>query len=402
MNYGVIIFSLSCMLFFGSYSGSKIKTPRQYLKETLTNLREIKSATYFSRREAWAPGDTVPSIVQFHYYKAYNNPIDTTLGASWVALEHKDTTKLKSAYDGHMYATVFEEEKGILIDSFKVRKLPFRPMSVPFYFYTRDILEYALTTTDSVSLDFNDLGDTVYVKLTIHEDRQVEFFGKAHYMPENPYSKMEPTSRYELWIDKSTKLPFRVRREMFHNISTETVSNAELNSLNMENFVAATYFPAAYEVRQYGEKRRTESPQELMGEKAPEWLLTNEYGEKEGLKELTSKVVMIQFTSVNCGPCRASIPFLKKLSSMYSKVKFDLVAIESFTSNTHVLTTYRKRNDFAYKFLMSEEEVNKAYNIRATPIFFILDENRIIREIIRGYGGASTDKEITEAINKLI
>lgn len=189
---------------------------------------------------------------------------------------------------------------------------------------------------------------------------------------------------------------------MEHNISAETVSNAEFNTLNIEDFVAASYFPAGYEIRQYGEKRKVESPHELLGKKAPEWLLTNEYGEKVGLNEFESKVILVQFTSVNCGPCRASIPFLNRLSSAYDKEEFDLVAIESFTSNTDVLSIYRKRTGLDYQFLMSEEEVNSKYNILATPIFFILDEDRIIREVFRGYGGASTDKKITETINKLI
>lgn len=402
MSYRMIIFSLSCMLFFGSCSENETKTPRQYLKEVLSNLQEIKSATYFSLGEAWAPGDTVPSVIQFRYYKAYDNPSDTTLGASWVVMKSEDTTQLEFAYDGKMRTSISEENKEIMIDSFKVRKLPFRPVKVPFYNYTRDVLEYALTTKDSVSLDFNDLGDTVYVKLTIHEDRQVEFFGKAHYMPESPYGYQDPTSRYELWIDKSTNLPYKYRREMEHNISAETVSNAEFNTLKIKDFVAASYFPADHEIIQYGEKRNVASPHELLGKKAPDWLLTNEYGEKVGLNEFESKVVLVQFTSVNCGPCRASIPFLNRLSSAYDKEEFDLVAIESYTSNTNVLSTYRKRTGLDYQFLMSAEEVNSQYNIRATPIFFILDEDRVIREVFKGYGGASTDKKITEIINKLI
>ncbi len=402
MHYRMIILLMACLVFFESCSDNETETPRQYLQTVLTHLEEIKTAIYFSRGETWAPGDTVPTRVHSSYYKAYDHPADTALGASWVRLNSEDTTQLKFVYDGNMRAAISEEKKAIVIDSFKVRKLPFRSVKVPFYQYTRDVLEYALTTQDSVSLDFNDLGDTVYVKLTIHEDEQVEFFGKAYYNPEPPYGYQDPTSIYELWIDKATHLPYRYRREMEHNISTEAVSNAAFNTLDIKDFVAASYFPADYEIRQYGEKSKVASPHELLGKKAPEWLLTDEYGEKVGLHGFESKVVLVQFTSVNCGPCRASIPFLNSLSSAYDKEDFDLVAIESYTSNTNVLSTYRKRTGLDYQFLMSEEGVNSQYNIRATPIFFMLDEERIIREVIIGYSGASTEEQITQAIDQLI
>lgn len=38
----------------------------------------------------------------------------------------------------------------------------------------------------------------------------------------------------------------------------------------------------------------------------------------------------------------------------------------------------------------------------AAPYFFILDKERIIRKVIRGYGMGKTDKEITEAIEELL
>ncbi len=398
----MIIFLLASMLVISSCSENETKAPRQYLQTVLSNLKEIKSASYDSRGEAWAPGDTLPSLVVHSHYNAYENPTDTTLGASWVELNNEDTTQLKGIYDGKMNARIFEEKKGILIDSFKVKKYPFRPIQVPFYSKIQDILEYALTTEDSISLDFKDLRDSIYVRITIHEDRQVEFFGKAYYNPEPPYGYRNPTSIYELWIDKSTNLPYKYRRAMEHNISVETVSNAEFNALKIEDFVAASYFPADYEIRQKGEGRKAASPHDLLGKIAPEWLLTNEFGEKVGLNKFESKVILVQFTSVNCGPCRASIPFLNSLSTAYSKNELDLVAIESYTTNSNVLSNYRKRTGLDYQFLMSEKEVNSQYNIQATPVFFLLDENRVIREVFTGYGETSSDKIITEAINKLI
>jgi hypothetical protein len=50
----------------------------------------------------------------------------------------------------------------------------------------------------------------------------------------------------------------------------------------------------------------------------------------------------------------------------------------------------------------STDDVTRRYQIQAVPVFYILDENRVIRKIVRGYGKETTDKEIREAIEELL
>ncbi len=403
MKHLALIIVLSCLVALIACSDDQEAQKEEILNTVLANLNEIKSAEFLSYGEGWAPGDTLPAVAFENRYIAYDNPADTTLGASWVVVDTEYATELQFAYDGQMRASVYEEEKGIIIDSFTFRKLPFRPVKAPFYWYTRDILKYALTTQDSIMLDIEELSDAMYVKLTIHEDEQVEFFGRAYHMPVPPYGHLDPTSRYELWINKTTLLPYKYRREMEHNISVEEVLSAEFNMHEFIEFNAASYFPADYTIRQYGDTSRSlPRPHELLGKVAPEWMLTDEYGEKMALQDLKSKVILLQFTSVNCGPCRASIPSLNKLASQYDRADLQVIAVETYTKNTNVLSKYRKRTGLDYTFLMSEKEVNGAYNIRGTPVIFILDADRIVQEVVNGYGGASTDNQLIDSINKLI
>jgi hypothetical protein len=85
-----------------------------------------------------------------------------------------------------------------------------------------------LETKDSISIKIEEKKESVYCCFIIFGNKQVEFFGKAYYL-ENPSDFGESTSKYEIWIDKSTDLPFKVRREMSHDTSVETVSNVSLN-----------------------------------------------------------------------------------------------------------------------------------------------------------------------------
>ena len=61
-----------------------------------------------------------------------------------------------------------------------------------------------------------------------------------------------------------------------------------------------------------------------------------------------------------------------------------------------------KRNDFEYKIVLSTKEVLKDYSIRGFPVFFIMDENQVIRHVLNGYGKGSTDKKIINIINEHI
>jgi len=377
------------------------KNKKDYLEKVLNSLDQIESATYYTTSEAWAPGDTSAFSISYHYIKEYNNPFDSTIGASFVKLLQEDTTKMTFCYDGYMRAIVYEDEKIMVIDNFEVRPLPFRPLNPPFFNYTKSIIKYILETGDSISIELEEFGDSLHLSLIIFEDKQVEFFGKAHYI-DNPYNFGDKISKYEIWINKSNDLPYRVRREMSHDISVTTCRNIELNKNKIEDFNASDYFPTDYSTHLYRIRNKATVKNDLVGKVAPDWILKDANNHIINLKELKSKVLMIQFTSVSCGPCRASIPFLKQLASEYNKDKFDFVAIESFNRNSNVLNNYQNRNDFDYRLLISTKDVAKSYSIESVPVFFILDENRVIRKVINGYGEGSTDKEIRSIINELI
>lgn len=372
-----------------------------YLEEVLVNLEKIESASFKLTAENWYPGDTSALSTLYSVVKEYDNPSDTTIGAKFVRLSYDDDSIIQFCYDGEMRALVYNDEKRIVLDSFKVNPRPVRALTPPFFNYAESIIRYVLETNDSTLLTIEDMKDHVYMKLTVFEDNQIEFFGKPYRVPISPYS-FDNTSMYEIWIDKSNNLPYKVRREMSHNISVTICDDLELNKMDIKDFRASDYFPDDYKIETYRLEGKRKKKSDLIGKKAPGWTLQTEDKLPFSLSGLKSKVTMIQFTSVSCGPCKASIPFLKELSAIYNKEDFDFVAIECTSRNTNVLKSYRQRNDFDYTFLLSTKEVLQSYSIRSFPVFFILDENQIIREVIYGYGTGTTDKEINNLINEMI
>ena len=160
--------------------------------------------------------------------KEFDNPADSTIGASFVNLGTDDGKEFQFGYNGEVRVLVNHAVKEIKIDNFTTRPLPVRPLSPPFFNYCKNIVRYALETEDSIATTLEDCGDYFHFKLVINENTQVEFFGKAYHMPPPPFY-VEPTSIYELWIHKSNGLPYKKRRAMSHDISVETCCNVEIN-----------------------------------------------------------------------------------------------------------------------------------------------------------------------------
>ena len=374
-----------------------------YLQKVLDNLEKIESATYFEYSESWQHGDTTAMSSFCRFVNEYNNPVDTAIGAAYVSFDCEDLTKMEFGYDGNMRVLIYHDKAGIVFDNFTARPLPFRPLSPPFFNYTKNIIHYTLTTKDSIDWSLMDFDDYYYLKLTIQEDKQVEFFGKAHYMPDNPYNFGETTSIYELWIAKSDNRPYKVRREMSHDISVSTCSKVEINKLSFDEFSIFDYLPFGYETRAYGENNRENNTSNLIEKKAPLWILNDKDEQTVSLSEFNGKILLLQFTGIGCGPCQASIPFLKEIKEKYDKDKFDLIAIETWSRKPHSLQNYSEKNELNYNLLSGTDDVVKDYQTGgAAPVFFILDKEQNIKKIIRGYSEEGTRKEITEAISELL
>ena len=400
-----ILLSVISFLLVMNVCGKNDVDMRTYLKKVLSNLDKVESASYHEQSQSWQPGDTTAITNSFRFIKEYTNPSDSNIGASYVALNAKDTTRFEFGYDGKVKMISFHEHKGIMIDDFTTRKLPFRLVGPPFFCYSRNIIGYALSTGDSITTEWKDLGEAYYFKLVIHEDKQVEFFGKAYYIPKPPFDLGDPTSIYELWINKSDDLPYKVRREMSHQISANICSDVVLNQLSMADFNLYDYLPQDYEIRKYGEKGKTTqlSARELIGKKAPDWMLKDMYENPVSLSNLKSKVLLVNLTGIGCGACHASIPFLNGLKEKFNADEFEVVSIETWGRKPHSLRTYADKNQINYRFLCGDEGIVKSYRTYgAAPFFFILDQDRVVRKVIQGYGMEKTDKEITDAIKALL
>lgn len=376
------------------------KKSDDYLQKVLDNLENIESATYIEEVEGWQPGDTSALSKTCRYIKEINNPNDPTIGASFLSLDCNDRTFLNFGYDGDIRAIVYHKKKEITIDNFTAHPLPFRPIKAPFFNYTKNIIRYCLTTKDNIKYSIKDTTDIYYLKLSIDMDKQVEFFGGPYYI-NNTQALEDYISVYEIWINKSDNLPYKVRREMSHDISISSCSQVETNTLDRDNFDLYSYFPKDYNIVQYLQAQPTKKSK-LIGKTAPEWTLKDMNGQSISLANIKSKIILLNFTGIGCGPCKLSIPLLNKIKKQYNSNEVEIISVESWQRKTNSLKNYANRNNINYTFLQANDNILAEYEVgMAAPVFFILNNQRIIVKVINGYQKDTTDTMIQETIDNL-
>ena len=128
---------------------------KKYLTKILNNLEQVKSASYTLSIVFSEPGDTVPSPYRTpfmqHYYE-FANPADTMTGAIFALFSPIDT--MLRYYDGNLSVLIDHARQTISIDTLSSHRT-----SLVFFSSVKNIINYALTTNDSLLKEFHDFGD---------------------------------------------------------------------------------------------------------------------------------------------------------------------------------------------------------------------------------------------------
>ena len=125
-------------------------------------------------------------------------------------------------------------------------------------------------------------------------------------------------------------------------------------------------------------------------------------GETIDLKELTGKVVLVQFWATYCTPCRVEMPSMNKLIKKLeeSKTPFKTIAVNMGETKKEVQKFVDEVKPEFTILLDPKGENVQAWNVFAAPSNFVIDTKGKIRYTL--YGGVEWDsEEIIKAIQDL-
>ncbi len=139
----------------------------------------------------------------------------------------------------------------------------------------------------------------------------------------------------------------------------------------------------------------TAQAQLQLGSKAPEIILLDPHDSTVKLSSFEGKVVLIDFWASWCGPCRASIPQVKRLYKRYKDQGFEVFAVSIDIKKDEWLNAI-KHDKLPYTLVVDDKgwysKVIEQYFVDGIPMSFLLDKTGTIVAI--NMDGRKLEKKI--------
>jgi peroxiredoxin len=143
-----------------------------------------------------------------------------------------------------------------------------------------------------------------------------------------------------------------------------------------------------------------------LAQAAPVWAVAPDFslkavqnGKTYSLSQFKGKVVLINFFTFFCGPCRQEMPHLNQMDQELKGQGFQTLGI-GLASTPEQLKQIVSQLGLSYPVLIGDKEVSKAYgNVELVPLSFIIDrQGNIVHRIL----GARSKTDFEKLIKPLL
>lgn len=124
---------------------------------------------------------------------------------------------------------------------------------------------------------------------------------------------------------------------------------------------------------------------------APDFTLTDQYGEEHTLSDYVGQTVLLNFWATWCGPCRSEMPDLQAIYEDYGLNQEDLVVLGVAAPNyggegsAEDIAAFLEENGYTYPVVMDESASQfYTYGISAYPTTFMIDADGNVFGYVEG------------------
>lgn len=260
-----------------------------------------------------------------------------------------------------------------------------------YFFKTNRLSKSLKDSTTLVSLNdtiFRDLKrNSIEFKfkdnLPIEKQRKTFFFNDEDLLKSITYSvKLQNEWQYNEWHFSNEK----------YNEITDIDLKSEFNDI-----------VKSYKIENYTEPNPKEMEPITNGIKAPIFKGFNfQLNDSLSLEDYKNKYILLDFWYKDCFPCIKAIASLNKLRTEYSKKDLIILGLNPYDNkekDKDKLEEFIKINKMNYPTIFVDEEVIKAYNVRAYPTFYIINNKGKIVYSKVGHS-KKNEMEIDSLLNK--
>ena len=140
---------------------------------------------------------------------------------------------------------------------------------------------------------------------------------------------------------------------------------------------------------------------ELIGQAAPDFILTDMDGQAMKMADLRGKVVLIDFWATWCGPCKKAMPEVQVLHEIYPEQDLVILGINSWERQADQVKPFLEENKITYRILLdSNNEVIGQYGVVGIPTLFLIDKKGTIRYSFQG--AQTSNQALQQALEELL
>ncbi len=119
------------------------------------------------------------------------------------------------------------------------------------------------------------------------------------------------------------------------------------------------------------------------------------------LSQFEGKPVFLEFISPLCGHCRKMTPVIKDLEEKYGDRIVFISVVWTGGGGVELVSQFLKQYKLDWVHVVDERlEVFRAYGVRGTPTYMILDKDHVVKR--KFVGSATTEKQLEAAILEVI
>ncbi|KAF0825893.1 thiol-disulfide oxidoreductase ResA [Cytobacillus firmus] len=135
-----------------------------------------------------------------------------------------------------------------------------------------------------------------------------------------------------------------------------------------------------------------------VGEKAPDFVLTDMDGNKHRLSDYEGQGVFLNFWGTWCKPCEKEMPYMNNQYKQFKDEGVQVLAVNVGETDLAV-NNFSERYDLAFPIVIDKDsQVQSAYGINPLPATFLIDKDGKVVKYITGEMTEETIKNYMEQI----
>lgn len=148
----------------------------------------------------------------------------------------------------------------------------------------------------------------------------------------------------------------------------------------------------------YANYKKDDQLKVSVGEKAPDFILTDLQGHKHRLSDYKGQGVFLNFWGTWCTPCETEMPYINNEYHQFKDKGVQVLAVNVSESNLAV-ENFAQQHGLDFPIVIDKDgQVQAAYGIDPLPATFLIDKDG---KVVKYYTGQLSEETVKNLMNQI-